>query len=378
MTVETECRQISAAFQMAGEFVSSAPYGSGHINQTFLVVFNQAGSQVRYILQKINHLVFRNVPGLMENIQRVTSHANARLAQTGAPDQSRQTLTVVPTRDGAPYLKTAEGEYWRVYYFIERAKTYDRVQNSRQAYEAARAFGKFQRLLSDLPGERLHETIPDFHHTRARFEALQRAIGEDIRGRAREVQKEIAFFRERESETDRLIQQLSSGILPERITHNDCKLNNVMLDDATGEGICVIDLDTVMPGTVLYDFGDMVRTSTSPVLEDEKDSSKVIFQMEMFEALVRGYLAGAGDALVPAEIDQLAFSGKLITMEIGIRFLTDYLQGDTYFRTHYEGHNLVRCRTQIGLAQSIEENLRRMEEVVRRERAAAVELRDVR
>jgi Ser/Thr protein kinase RdoA (MazF antagonist) len=242
-----------------------------------------------------------------------------------------------------------------VYVFIEEARTYDRIESAEQAREAAKAFGRFQGMLADLPGPGLTETIPDFHHTRARFDAFVRALDSDSENRAKDIRPEIEFAMAREPMVDVLLDRIASGELTERITHNDTKLNNVMIDDKTGEGICVIDLDTVMPGLVLYDFGDMVRTSTSPALEDEKDLSRVVMQMHMFEALTRGYLETAGSFLTPLEIELLPFSGKLITLEIGLRFLTDYLSGDIYFKTHRDGHNLDRCRTQFKLVQSIEE-----------------------
>ena len=362
---ETECREVGGAFQIAGDFAGAAGVGTGHIHQTCAVTYNQAGCPVRYMFQKINDSIFRDVPKLMENIRRVTAHAYAALEANHAPDPSRRTLTIVPTREGEPFLRTPSGQFWRVYYFIEGARTYERIETASQAFEAARAFGRFQALLADLPGGRLNETIPNFHHTRSRLEALRRAIAADARGRAAGVRAEIDFFLAREADADVLLALHAAERLPERVTHNDCKLNNVMLDDETGEGICVIDLDTVMPGLVHYDFGDMVRTATSTAFEDERDLSKVSFQLPMFEALARGYLAGAGHFLTADETAHLAFAGKLITMETGMRFLTDYLEGDVYFRTHREGHNLDRCRTQIALVREMERHMPAMEEIVK-------------
>ena len=357
-------RALSAQFQILGDFVSVAPYGSGHINDTFCAVYDQGGTPVRYIHQRINHNIFKNPEALMANVERVTRHLGGKVANL--PDASRRVLTLVPTRAGAPYLHDGNGNTWRTYVFVEKAKTYDAIETPRQAFEAAKAFGTFQGLLADLPAPRLHDTIPDFHHTPKRFEALERSLQADARNRAREAAPEIAFALAHKSMTGALVDALARGELPERVTHNDTKLNNVMLDDASGEGICVIDLDTVMPGLVLYDFGDMVRTSTSPGREDEKDLSKIYLQFPMFEALVRGYVASAGGFLTPAEKSFLAFSGKLITFEIGIRFLTDYLAGDVYFKVHREGHNLDRCRTQFKLVRSIEENEEAMRALVER------------
>jgi hypothetical protein len=349
---------VARQFQIRGDFVSAEPYGSGHINDTFCVVFDQAGTRVRYIFQRINHLIFKQPVALMENIQRVTTHLGQALAQE--PDASRRVLNLVPSRDGQPFHRDAAGYYWRVYFFIEHARTYDAVLSPAQAFAAARAFGRFQELLADLPAPRLHDTIPDFHHTPKRFAALEQAIEQDPVNRAHSAKAEIDFALRHQP----LTRVLLDANLPERVTHNDTKLNNVMLDEATGEGICVIDLDTVMPGLALYDFGDMVRTTTSPAKEDERDLSKVTMQFPMFEALVKGYLNTASGFLTRDEKQLLAVSGQLITLEIGLRFLTDYLAGDTYFKVHREGHNLDRCRTQFKLVASIQQQRAQMDKVV--------------
>lgn len=348
MMLRHDVRSVAGQFQIYGEFVAAVPHGSGHINDTFCAVFDQAGTRIRYILQRINHNIFKTPAALMENIHRVTAHLGGKLA--GESDFIRRALTLIPGRDGRPYVLDEQGNYWRTYLFIEKARTYDAVESTQQAFEAAKAFGLFQKLLSDLPEPRLHDTIPDFHHTPKRFAALEKAIESDVVNRAQFAKSEIAFALRHKL----IASVLLESKLPERVTHNDTKLNNVMLDDATGEGICVIDLDTVMPGLVLYDFGDMVRTATSPAKEDERDLSKVTMQFPMFEAIARGYLASAGEFLTREEKSFLAFSGKLITFEIGIRFLTDFLSGDTYFKVHRENHNLDRCRTQFKLVESIE------------------------
>jgi len=350
----SEPRSIAREFQIDGEFVEAAPYGSGHINDTYCVAFDQVGTRVRYILQRINQKVFKNPSGLMENVQRVTSHLARKLGSE--PDFLRRALTLIPARDGRPYVLDPKGNCWRTYLFIEKAQCYDAVQSSQQAFEAAKAFGRFQKLLADLPAPRLHDTIPDFHHTPKRFTALESAIQEDIVNRAQAAKAEIEFALRHKSMTSALL----DANLPERVTHNDTKLNNVMLDDATGEGICVIDLDTVMPGFALYDFGDMVRTTTSPVKEDERDLSQVKMQFPMFEALARGYVASASSFLTKTEKSLLAFSGKLVTFEIGIRFLRDYLVGDSYFKVHREAHNLDRCRAQFKLVESIAQQEEKM------------------
>jgi hypothetical protein len=358
MNLRHNIRAVASQFQLHGEFLGAEPYGSGHINDTYCASFSQGGAPVRYILQRINANVFKNPAALMENVQRVTAHLGAKLA--GEADNSRTVLTLISARDGLAWHVDGEGSYWRAYIFIEKARTYDAVESPKQAFEAAKAFGRFQRLLSDMPAPRLHDTIPDFHHTPKRFARLQQAIAADKVNRAQLAKAEIEFALKNKPITAVL---LDAG-LPERVTHNDTKFNNVMLDDATGQGICVIDLDTVMPGLALYDFGDMVRTTTSPAKEDERDLTRVKMQFPMFEALVRGYLSTAGGFLTKDERQHLVFSGKLITFEIGIRFLTDFLEGDTYFKVHRDGHNLDRCRTQFKLVESIEQQEDEMNRVV--------------
>lgn len=343
-------------FQLDGDVCEAAPYGSGHINDSYRVVCNGAGRASHYIVQRINHQIFKDPVAMMSNIERVTQHLAEQVIN--APDRQRRVLTLIPVKDGRAWYLDDRKNYWRAYRFIDKAQTYDAVESTQQAFEAARAFGQFQKMLATLPAPRLHDTIPDFHHTPRRFSALEAAMKADVAGRVASSQREIDFAFARRDITPILL----DANLPERVTHNDTKFNNVLLDDTTGEGICVIDLDTVMPGLALYDFGDMVRTTTSPAKEDEQDLTKVTMQFPMFEALVRGYLSTAGSFLSKAEKDFLAFSGKLITFEIGLRFLTDHLSGDTYFKVHREDHNLDRCHTQFKLVESIE----RQENAMRR------------
>ncbi len=358
MSKEMNVGAAARQFEISGEFFEAQPWGSGHINDTYRVIFQDGGVPHCHILQRINHNIFKKPDALMENIQRVTSHLATQVA--GEPDRSRRVLRLIPARDGRVSHVDAEGNHWRAYRFIPKARTYDAVETTKQAFQAARAFGRFQELLAGLPAPRLHDTIPDFHNTPKRFNALLEAIAADKAGRAILAKPEIEFALARQS----IIDVLLDANLPERVTHNDTKFNNVMLDDSTGEGICVIDLDTVMPGLAPYDFGDMVRTTTSPAQEDEQDLSKVTMQFPMFEALVRGYLSSAGGFLTKEEKRLLAFSGKLITFEIGIRFLTDYLAGDSYFKVHRDRHNLDRCRTQFKLVECIEQQAEKMERLV--------------
>ena len=363
-----DIRAISALFQMRADYVEAIPFGTGHINDTYCALYDQAGVRIRYIHQRVNHHVFKNPVEVMENVARVTRHALARLLADGNPEAHRCTLTCIPALDGRPYAFDTGGSLWRTYPFIERARGYDEIDCDEQAYQAARAFGAFQMLTADLPGDRLHETIPAFHHTPKRLEALEAAIQNNTAGRADSVQAEIAFARARTADCSRITDLIASGEVPERVTHNDTKLNNVLLDETTAEGICVIDLDTTMPGSALYDFGDMVRTAAPTTREDDADLRRIGVRLDRFEALVKGYLSTA-TFLNDAELAHLAFSGKLITLECGIRFLTDYLDGDTYFKTSRPDHNLDRCRNQFAFVAALEENMKEMEEIVARARS---------
>ena len=363
---EKQLQDISRHFQIYGEILHAETFKIGHINETYSATYDQGGMRVRYIHQKINRGVFKQPPALMKNVMRVTTHIRRKLESQDARDITRRSLVVIPTRDGQSFHRSRDGEYWRTFVFIEGVQTFEAVQSPAQAFQAGRAFGEFQSLLVDLPGERLHETIPNFHNTRKRFAALQQAIQNDHLNRAKEAQAEIQFALKHEPIVDVILTAMAKGKIPERITHNDTKFNNVMLDTLTGEAKCVVDLDTVMPGCALYDFGDMVRTTTSPTLEDERDLTKVKMHMPIFKQLARGYLSTAGSFLTRAETSLLAFAGKLITFEIGIRFLTDFLSGDTYFRIHRPGHNLDRCRTQFQLVASIEQQEKAMQKFVNR------------
>jgi aminoglycoside phosphotransferase (APT) family kinase protein len=351
---EKELQHISKQFQIYGEILHAETVKIGHINETYSATYDQGGMRVRYIHQKINRNVFKNPVTLMKNVMRVTTHVRNKLESQNEQDITRRSLVVIPTRDGRSHFRNGDGEFWRTFVFVEGVQTFEAVQSPKQAFEAGRAFGEFQHHLVDLPGERLEETIPDFHHTRKRFAALEEAIEKDHFNHARDAAAAIDFALKRESIVEVFLSAMAKGKIPERITHNDTKFNNVMLDARTGKAMCVVDLDTVMPGCALYDFGDMVRTTTSPTLEDERDLSKVRMQMPMFRKLAEGYLSSAGQFLTKAEKSFIAFSGKLISFEIGLRFLTDYLSGDTYFRIHRPGHNLDRCRTQFKLVESIE------------------------
>ena len=363
-SVTHDLRSIAALFDLRGDFVNAHAYGSGHINDTYCAWTDQSGLRVRHIIQRINHNVFKEPVKLMENVERVTRHALETLKQNGCPEAYRRTLTCVPATDGKPYAIDDAGNVWRIYPFIERARGYDEIESNEQAFQAARAFGEFQKLAATLDGERLHETIPDFHHTPKRLQALENAIREDAAGRAGEVAAEIDFALARAADCSRITSLIASGDIPERVTHNDTKLNNVLLDDVSAEGVCVIDLDTTMPGSALYDFGDMVRTAAPTTREDDPDPANIGVRLDRFEALVNGYLSTA-TFLNEAELSNLAFAGKLLTLECGIRFLTDYLNGDVYFKIKRPGHNLDRCRNQFAFVTAIEDKLTAMDKIVR-------------
>jgi hypothetical protein len=354
VSVVLDIQPICEQFDIAGTFVAAEPWGTGHIHDTYRVECSRDAATVRYILQRINHSVFKDPIGVMDNIRRVTAHIRSKLEKQKAPDLDRRTLTLVPARDGRPYCRDENRNFWRMFPFIENTHIYDSVRSPAEAFEVAKSFGEFQNLMLDLPDPALHETISNFHHTPKRMEAFEEVLAEDVCNRAAAAQPEIEFALERKQMTAVLIELLHTGAVPERVTHNDTKFSNVLIDDATGQGICVIDLDTVMPGLALYDFGDMVRTATSPACEDIRDLSNVHMQMPMFEALVRGYLPKTGSFLTKTERRHMAFSVKLITFETGLRFLTDYLVGDTYFKVQREGHNLDRCRAQFKLVESID------------------------
>jgi len=357
MNLPYDLAAVAAAFEIPGRFVSAEPYGSGHINDTFRVATLPAGLPVFTLIQRINHHVFRSPADVMRNIERVTAHLARKVA--AEPDSDRRVLALIPTRAGSFSHVDAGGNTWRAYRFISGASSYDQVQSPQQAFAAARAFGEFQQQLADLPAPPLAETIPGFHHTPARFEQFQRALADDFLNRAAQCRAEIDFALAREAFASVLVR---AG-LPARVTHNDTKLNNVLFDDSTGEALCVIDLDTVMPGFAAYDFGDLVRTSTSPAAEDERDLSRVTFELPLFEALVGGYLSSA-TFLTQQERELLPTGGILITFEIGLRFLADHLNGDTYFKIHREGHNLDRARTQFKLVAEMEARRREMELLV--------------
>ena len=322
------------------------PYGNGHINDTYCL------TEPRYILQRINTDIFKHPHELMENIENVTSFLREKIKKNGG-DPQRETLTVIKTVDGKNYYQYDENNVFRMYLFVENTKSIENSKTPEDLYEAGVGFGRFQRMLSDYPADTLHESIKDFHHTPKRVEALKLAIREDKAGRAASVEAEISFALEQAVWADQVVKGIEDGSIPLRVTHNDTKINNILFDQETGKAVCVIDLDTVMPGSMLYDFGDALRMGGSTGAEDETDLSKVWFDETAFEAFAKGYLSELKDDLTETELELLPFSVKLMTYECGIRFLTDYLNGDTYFKIHREHHNLERARNQFKLVADI-------------------------
>ena len=339
MSTSIDLNEVVNQFLMP---TSIAPYGNGHINDTYCV------ESPRCILQRINTSVFKNPDELMENIENVTAFLGKKIIEAGGnPD--RETLTVIKTLDGKNCYKYDENNVFRMYKFIEHTKSIENDKTYEDLYQAGLGFGRFQKMLADFPVEILHETIPNFHHTPKRVEALKQAIEEDRAGRKASVEAEIQFALEQAEFAGKVIEGIEAGTIPMRVTHNDTKINNILFDEVTGEAVCVIDLDTVMPGSMLYDFGDALRIGGSTAAEDETDLSKVSFDIKTFESFAKGYLEEMKNSLTEEELKLLPFSVKLMTYECGIRFLTDYLNGDTYFKIHREHHNLDRARNQFKL-----------------------------
>ena len=350
-------RQAIDAFAFELPAGEAERFGAGHINDTFAVW--SADRSRRWIVQRINTDTFTDPAGLMENITGVTAYLRRQIEARGG-DAGRETLNVIPTRDGRAYYTDPDGGAWRAYVFVEGTVCLQKVENERDFYTVAETFGHFQKQLAGYPAATLHETIARFHDTPNRYANFEKALAADVMGRAREIGPEIAFIRAREADCHVLMDQLAAGVLPLRVTHNDTKLNNVLIDQATGKGICVIDLDTVMPGLSAYDFGDSIRFGANDCAEDEPDQSKVHFSLHLYEVFARGYLTAAGAAMDEAERRSLPWGARLMTLECGIRFLTDYLEGDHYFKISRPAQNLDRARTQFTLVAGMERDFGEM------------------
>ena len=343
------------------------PFGEGHINETYAVYMpGPEGMDVpRYVLQRVNIHVFKNPAQVMENIFSVTEYLREVIRKEGG-DLDRETLSYIKTKSGDTYFEDADGQPWRCLHYVPNSICHQTVEEPQQFYQSARSFGHFLKQLGDYPAEHLYETIPRFHDTVKRFQDFAEAVRKDVKNRASQCREEIDFALAREADCGVLMNQLQEGILPLRVTHNDTKLNNILFDADTDQGLCIIDLDTIMPGLAANDFGDSIRFGASTAEEDEPDLNKVHFDLYLYELYVKGYLEMARDVLTPAEIDSLPWGARLMTLECGMRFLADYLQGDVYFKTAYPEHNLVRARTQFRLVKEMEEQFERMYEILRK------------
>lgn len=357
-----DLRAISSAFEVPGSFLWAIPYGNGHINDTYLTALSDAGRETRYIFQHINGRVFADPVGIVRNIAIVTRHIEGKLVAAAAADLDRRVLRLINTREGGPCIKASDGEIWRGYRYVENTRSFDSVDKPDQARAAARAFGEFQMLLADLDASLLTESIPRFHDTPWRLQNLRDAAAADRVGRLASVKGEVEAYLRHEPLCRRLADAHAAGKIPLRVTHNDCKLNNILFDAVRDEAICVIDLDTVMPGLSLHDFGDMVRTGTSTAREDAEGGIQV--SMELFGALLEGYLSQVGSILTPTEWEELHRCGMIITLEIGMRFLTDHLDGDRYFKVAHAEHNLIRSRNQMARVHSMLEQEAQMKSLV--------------
>lgn len=359
-----EIEEVISHFFQEGRLLDVCPYGNGHINDTFLVVRESgAEGRKRYILQRMNRSIFKAPELLMENVVNVTEYLRGiLLSRGGNPD--RETLNVVRTTDGASYYEDRNHGFWRIFLFVEDTLCLEKVNSPADFYASGAAFGNFQKLLAGYPAETLHETIPNFHNTLSRFHDFQRAVQEDRLERARLAAPEIAFALAREQDASVLTDCLQRGELPLRVTHNDTKLNNILFDSSTRKALCVIDLDTIMPGLSLYDYGDSIRFGASTGAEDETNLDLVELDLTLFEAFTRGFLEGCDGALSEREIQLLPMGAKLMTYECGIRFLADYLEGDIYFKIHREAHNLDRARTQFKLVADMEKKWEQMAAII--------------
>ena len=354
-------------FAIYGDFEWVKPFGSGHINATFQSQWNQAGVKLRYTHQRINDRVFIRPDEVMENIERVTNHIRENLdSQDGHPDNSRRVLTVVPSREGKLWVRDGEGGWWRTYLFIDGCHTLEICSTENEARLLGESIALFQSRLAGLGAPRLHETIPGFHDMEKRYARFYEALSNDCFNRAKETKAEIGFMKANEERGAILIRSVRNGSIPERVCHNDCKINNILIDDKSGEALCVIDLDTVMTGTVLFDFGDLVRTVCGRAAEDERDLSKVEFDTAFFRSLLEGYLSHGKSFLLAPELALLCEAGRNLCQIMSLRFLTDYLEGDHYYRTARPGHNLDRCRSQIALIESMDSKWKEAEAIVKK------------
>ncbi len=352
--IYNEIKHILKQFAYEGKYISAEELTSGNINSTYVLTYEKEdGGTKRYVLQRINTVAFKNPHELMNNIQLVVNHITAAIARSKG-DCDRRTLEFIPNRQGGYIFCDEKNQHWRSYVFIDGARAYDSIEKPEHFYEAGRGFGEFQKLLFDFPSEKLTATIPDFHNTTKRFYAFVAAVAEDRAGRVASLEREIDFFFDRRKLMNKIIALTEAGVLPERVTHNDTKLNNVLIDTETGKALCVIDLDTVMPGSILYDYGDAIRYGASTAAEDEPDTSKIGVDMELFRLFTDGFVSEIAHTITEDEIKNLPLGVLVITCELAMRFLTDYINGDEYFKVKYPEHNLVRAHAQMKLLEEFE------------------------
>ena len=357
-----DLRKIYSSFLADGSFSDAVSYGSGHIHDTFRVVTSEKDKD-DYILQRLNNRVFRNIPELQENIERVTNHLHRKLLTVPGSDVKRECLTLIRSKNGKSWIEDEEGNFWRMFIFISNHIVYDIVDTPDKAFEGGKAIGRFQALLADLPGRPLHETIPSFHDVEKRIDSFMNTMKKDPAGRVKKTVSETEFILKRADEM-RIIHKLGrEGKIPVRITHNDTKFNNILFDE-NGKSLCIIDLDTVMPGYFHSDFGDAIRTGANIAAEDENDLSKIKMNIDLFEAYAKGYLSETNNTLNAIEKEYLAFAPLLMTYEQALRFLTDYVDGDKYYRIHHVNHNIQRTRAQIRLLESMEEQYSAMQKII--------------
>lgn len=361
MEVNSNIQRIAEAFKICGKAIGVEKIEIGHINTTYRIFTD---GEDDYILQKINTDIFKDPYKLNENILAVTSFLGEKIIKNGG-NSKRETLTLIESKTGG-YLYTKKNNFYRMYIFIKNATSYNMAVRPVLFRNSAVAFGRFQKLLSDFPAEKLNETIKNFHNTPSRYKDFCASVAKNESGRADIVKEEIKFIKARASFCPKITDKIASGLIPLRVTHNDTKLNNIMIDNETDEGVCVIDLDTVMPGSVLYDFGDSIRFGASSAAEDEKDLSKVYLDLSLFEEYTKGFLSEAKDILSKKEIEMLPVGAMMMTFECGMRFLSDYIDGDKYFATHYEGQNLIRARTQLKLVADMEAKETEMKKIIQK------------
>ena len=360
--MDHDLKEIFEYFVADGTFLKGEPYGSGHIHDTFRIETVEKDKD-DYILQRLNNKIFKNIPELQNNIERVTVHLRNKLKSIKGSDIKRECLSLIPSRDGKTWISDSSGNYWRMYIFISNHHSYNLVDSPDKAYEGGKAIGRFQAMLADMPGGPLFETIPWFHNIEKRLETFTRKIDENPAGRVESVKKEIDLILQRAEDMKIILKLGKEGKIPLRITHNDTKFNNILLDE-NDKALCVIDLDTVMPGYIHYDFGDAIRTAANTASEDENDLSKVKMDISLFKAYSEGYLSETVDTLNDVEMEFLAFAPRLITYTIAVRFLTDFIDGDNYFKIHNPLHNLQRARAQLRLVMSMEEQYGEMMEII--------------